>query len=76
MDKSVVCGNCRHWRHIRDESLGEWPGPHGECHRIDMDSQAVGAWTYDSLGDEPSLITMPQFGCNQFEKKCGFNKGE
>lgn len=51
----VICGACRHWRKIREQSYRkedgqEWPGPHGECCLIDEYSTDKKAWTDLALG--------------------------
>ncbi len=44
MEKQIEynCSNCKFWRKIRNEDyIGKdfmWPGPHGECLRIDENS--------------------------------------
>lgn len=60
----LQCQTCKYWRRIREIADDEWPGPHGECEKIDEDSQQSLAWTYGS-GEcvDPGLITMPTFGC-------------
>jgi len=77
----IRCGECRHWRKIRDENYQEWRGPHGECHLLDEFSTEKSAWLDLWIGplepDEPvknaageaSLITMPDFGCVHGELK-------
>ena len=73
MKKMNTCKLCEHWRHIRDEDYGDWPGPHGACKIIDdisMDEQpAWTAGTGDSKEDDLSLITQPDFGCSLWGKK-------
>lgn len=80
-----LCKNCKHWRHIRDENLKEWRGPHGECHLIDDISPENSAWFWVNtlervdgewryldhlnIDAEASLITMPDFGCIHFERQ-------
>jgi len=79
-NREKVCKTCKHWRHIRDEDYGDWRGPHGECHLIwEFPQDDVPAWLYatdkyygdklaKTLDFEVSLITMPTFGCNQWEE--------
>lgn len=64
----VSCGECKHWRKIRDESRRiddeiTWPGPHGECNLHDEFSTDKKAWTYSREADDAALITQPDFGC-------------
>jgi len=68
-----TCITCKHWRHIRDEDFEGWPGPHGECELFDEDSQDQLAWIVGIVVAHPhlcaedlSLITKPEFGCNQY----------
>lgn len=78
------CLYCEHWRFIRDEDCNinpeiTWPGPHGECYKIDDISQDCGAWVSSTcektrcernVSDcEGSLITKPNFGCNLFKRR-------
>lgn len=67
------CLTCRHWRFIRNGAKDGWPGPNGECEKIDDDSQGKAmAWTCDCGSDEcaeSSLITMPKFGCVEWATK-------
>lgn len=50
----INCGECKHWRKIRDEPLRidderTMPGPHGECFLLDDYSMDKKAWLYFSL---------------------------
>ena len=70
----ITCKTCKHWRKIRDEDFKEWPGPHGECNKVN-DFEFSTAWVSSAIfpidpgipvqnaTTEPSLITQPDFGC-------------
>lgn len=75
MSKMNTCATCKYWRHIRDEDYKTWPGPHGQCQLFDEDSQDQLAWLSGivaehqgvSFAEDLSLITKPEFGCNQWK---------
>lgn len=69
-----TCELCRHWRKIRDEDLVSedgskqlWPGPHGECALFDEYSTDQLAWLSSMTGEDLSLITKPDFACNEWK---------
>lgn len=71
---SNTCETCQHWRKIRDEDLvlldDVWPGPHGECWILDENSTDKLAWLAGLEGkrdEDISLITRPEFSCNQWQ---------
>jgi len=68
-----TCETCRYWRKIRDANLGNYPSPHGECTLINDLSFDEVTWIWPPSPtpkdcEDLSLITKPEFGCNQWEQ--------